>query len=278
VKALLAALATLLVLGVPAAGADAKQVSAARGDVKATLTYARNTGRYSFGYRTEKLTISRAGRTLYSGVPAIKFCGGSACSPTIGQGRRQPPLIVRDLDGDSEPEVVYTAYSGGAHCCIVAAFFELSGGGKGYTPVDRVFGNPGFRIEDLNHDGRPEVVTADDTFAYRFSPYAFSGLPLLVLRYDHGQFKGITARFKRRLRIDAKRFWHAYSGFRGHDEVAARGQIAAWAADQYRLGKRGRALAILRREVRHGHLSRPGSGAKFIRRVDRFLRKRGYGG
>ena len=269
------ALATLLIaLAAPIAGADAKQLSVRHGPVKATLTY--SSARPSPGYKTEKLTIVRAGRELYTGVPSIKGCTAFTCSPTVGFGAAQPPLIVRDLDGDGEPEVVYTAYTGGAHCCIVAAFFELASNGSHYLAVDRLFGDPGFGIKDLNHDGRPEVVTADDAFAYRFTAYAFSGLPILVLRYDHRHFKGITTHFKGRLRAESKLFWRGYKTLRAHRDDSSRGQIAAWAADQYRLGHRKHALAILRREVRRGFLSHPDAGTKFIHRLDRFLKRRGY--
>jgi hypothetical protein len=99
---------------------------------------------------------------------------------------------------------------------------------------------------------------------------------MLVLRYDHGRFKNITANFKGRLRAEAKLLWRGYKTLRPHHDDSARGQIAAWAADQYRLGRRAHALAVLRREVRRGFLSHPGAGAKFIRRLDRFLKKRGY--
>jgi hypothetical protein len=270
-----AALATLLVaLLAPAASADAKQLSVRHGPVKATLTY--SGARPSPGATTEKLTITRAGRELYSGVPSIEGCTGSTCSPTVGFGAAQPPLIVRDLDGDGEPEVVYTAFTGGAHCCIVAAFFELASDSSHYLAVDRPFGDPGFGVEDVNHDGRPEIVTGDDSFAYRFTSYAFSGLPLLVLHYAHGHFKGVTTHFKGRLRAESKLFWRGYKTLRAHRDDSSRGQIAAWAADQYRLGKRAHALAILRREVRRGFLSHPDAGTKFIHRLDRFLKRRGY--
>jgi hypothetical protein len=283
VKALLAVAAAIAVAAVNALASQAtatatatatKQLTVSGGDVKATLTYSRDSS--TFGYKTEKLTITRAGRVLYDDVPHPSACHGFACGPTVGFGPRQPPLVVRDLDGDGEPEVVYSAYTGGAHCCSVGQFFSLAGGGKRYSTVDRLFGDPGFGIEDLNRDGRPEVVTADDAFAYRFTFYAASGLPLLVLRFDHGRFAEITRRFPGRLRREAAEFWRTYKKIRKSHDDSPRGQISAWAADEYRLGRRKHALAVLRGEVRSGFLAQPGGGAKFIRTLDRFLRQRGY--
>jgi hypothetical protein len=269
----LAALVAVLALALPASAA-AKQLTVSGGGVKATLTYSRDPS--SFGYRTDKLTITRAGQELFSAVPSLKACKDFPCGPTVGFGPGLPPLVVRDLDADGEPEVVYSAYTGGAHCCSVAQFFELASDGQRYTTAERVFGDPGFGIRDLNHDGRPEIVSADDTFAYRFTSYAFSGLPMLVLRYDRGHFKAITRQFPGLLRKEAAGFWRGYKKLRGSKDDTPRGQISAWAADEYRLGKRTYALGILRREVRHGYLADPGSGAKFINTLDRFLRGRGY--
>jgi hypothetical protein len=265
-------LAAVLTLALPAA-AEATQLSVGSGQVKATLTYSKNAS--GFGYKGEKLTIVRAGQTLFNGVPGPGKCR-ETCDPTVALGSAQPPLIVRDIDDDSEPDVVYTAYTGGAHCCIVAEFYALSPDSTRYTRVSHFFGDPGFRIEDLDHNGQPEVVTADDRFAYRFTAYAFSGLPLLVLRYSHGVFTDLTTSFPGRLRAESARFWRNYKKLRGNKDDTARGQISAWAADQYRLGHRKHALAVLRAQARRGFLAHPGGAAKFITRLDRFLRKHGY--
>jgi hypothetical protein len=263
----------LLGLLAPAA-AGAQQLTVSRGDVSATLSYSRDAA--DFGYTTEKLTIVRGGQMLYDAIPHPAGCQDFACGPTVGFGFGQPPLIVRDLNADGEPEVIYTAYTGGAHCCILAQVFELAPGGAAYTAADRFFGDPGFGLGDLDSDGRLEIVTADDAFAYRFTSYAFSGLPLQVLRYDHGRFADVTNAFPGALRREAGVFWHAYKRLRKNRDDTPRGLIAAWAADQYRLGKRRYALEILHREARRGYLSHPDASGKFIRALDRFLRRGGY--
>jgi hypothetical protein len=52
--------------------------------------------------------------------------------------------------------------------------------------------------------------------------------------------------------------------------------LAAWAADQYRLGRRARALRFVRREVRSGRLRHMRGRRGFARRLDRQLRRWGY--
>ena len=267
---LLPAVVLFLLIAPPAM---AKQVTASADGVTATLTYSKDAA--TFGYKADGLEITRNGQLLYDAVPQPAACNDLPCGPAVGFSR-QPPLLVRDLDADGEPEVIYAAYTGGAHCCTIAQVFRLAGDASGYTSVDRFFGDPGFTVRDLDRDGRPEVVSADDSFAYRFTAYAFSGLPLLTLRYDHGRFHDVTGSFPRLIRRDARQFWRGYLQLRRQPDDSARGQIAAWAADQYRLGNRAYAREVLRREVRRGFLAKPGGGAKFIARLDGFLRRRGY--
>src|SRR4051794_40115117 len=172
-RLLVTAVAALaLLVAAPAAGA--KTFSAQQGSVSATLTYA-NQG-------ATNLTIARGGATLFSGVPKLKECG-QPCGPSGFDN--DPPLRVLDLDADGEPEVVYSAYTGGAHCCTGAQVYRLNAQGSGYESRERNFWDPGFQIRLF--DGVPYFFTADDAFAYRFTAYAFSGLPLLILRYSHGR-------------------------------------------------------------------------------------------
>src|SRR5690349_15442545 len=148
------------------APAGAKTFSAEQGAVKATVTYNKTA--------VTRLTIVRNGATLFDAVPGLETCGGAPCAPSGFQG--DPPLRVLDLDGDSEPEVVYSAYSGGAHCCSIAGVFELNAQGTAYTMAEHNFFDPGFQIRTTASG--PLFFTADDAFAYRFTAYAFSGLPI----------------------------------------------------------------------------------------------------
>ena len=248
-----------------AAPASAKTFSAQQNGVQATITYTKTS--------TTNLSITRNGATLFSAAPTIEGCGGPGCVPSGFAG--DPPLRVLDLDGDGEPEVVYSAYSGGAHCCSFAQVYRFDG--TTYTASEQDFWDPGFRLKDLNGDGVPEWLTADDAFAYRFTAYAFSGLPVQIFRWSAGKFTDVTKSFPAQIKADAKRWLKVYKGARNHRDGTEFGAVAAWAADQYHLGKRSAALRYLRREARAGRLRGPGAhGAKFGKVLDRFLRKRGY--
>jgi hypothetical protein len=249
------------VMAVLAAPAAAKTFTAQQGAVHATIAYNKTT--------TTRLTIARNGATVYDDVPNIEACGGAPCGPSGFEG--DPPLRVADLDADGEPEVVYSAYTGGAHCCSIAAVFRLNPAADGYLMSERNFGDPGFDLKDLNGDGRPEWLTADDLFAYRFTAYAFSGLPVQILRYAAGDFSDVTRDFPALIRKDARRWRAVYRHARRRTDRTQQGAAAAWAADEYQLGKRAAALRSLHAEVRAGHLR-----ARFVKTLDRFLRKHGY--
>ncbi|MFL5957226.1 MAG: FG-GAP repeat domain-containing protein [Solirubrobacterales bacterium] len=258
------AVAALALFAVPA---NAKTFSAQQGSVSATITYTKTA--------TTHLTISRNGATLFDGVPSLQECS-DACAPSGFTD--DPPLRVLDLDGNGEPEVVYSAYSGGAHCCSIAQVYRLNAAANGYDTSEHDFGDPGFALKDLDGDGRPEWMTGDDAFAYRFTAYAFSALPVQVLRFGADGFSDVTNSFPGTINSDLDRWWKRYRRVRGHRDGTELGPVSAWAADMYRLGKRAHVLKVLRSEARHGRLRGPGhtQGARYVKVLDKFLRKSGY--
>jgi hypothetical protein len=252
------AVAALAVLAAPASAAT---FSAQQGDVKATLDYDKS--------KATRLVIVRATTTLMDAAPSLEACGEGPCAPSGFKG--DPPLRVLDLDGDGEPEVIYSAYTGGAHCCSIAQVYRLNANVTGYTALELNFGDPGFDVQDIGGDGKPEFVSRDDAFAYRFTAYAFSGLPVLIQRYSATGFNDVTNRFPALIRKDARLWRGRYNRSRNRRDGIQRGPASAWAADKYRLGKRAQTLSFLRAEVRRGHLT-----ARFVNNLDKFLKKRGY--
>ena len=91
------------------------------------------------------------------------------------------------------PQLVLKLYWGGAHCCSIAEVFNQAPGSTRWTSSSFNFGDPGYEFADLNHDGRDEFLSADDRFAYAFTDYAASGMPLLILRWSGGHFANIRS-------------------------------------------------------------------------------------
>jgi hypothetical protein len=263
----LAALAALCLLA-PAAAATTE--TATNGVVTATLSY--DHAQDSAEWRNLLLTITRDGQQAFSDDPRFAGCESRYCAPA-GYGARDS-VSARDLDGDGEPEVIVDLYTGGAHCCVVSRFYRWTG--TGYVPADRNFGDPGYRIEDLDGDGVQELITADYRFGYAFTAFAFSLMPVRVYDLRAGHWELVTRNFPELIRKDAAAAWRY---FRKNGKLGEpRGAIAAWAADQFLLGRKASTRRTLNRLARqrrlHGEF--PTDQRKFVRTLLKFLAKRGY--
>ena len=251
-----------------AAPAHATTETASRGAVSATLTFKAD------DFRDLHLKIVRAGKLLYDAAPSDPMCN-DGCYP----GRLHDDVAsvhVRDLDGDGEPEVLVDLYTGGAHCCFLARVYSFDG--SGYGEATQAFGNADYRFGDVDRDGSAEFVSSDDRLAYEFAAYAFSVFPIRIWRYSGGAFADVTGRFRARVRKDASAKWREYREAFVRHEFPPRGAAAAWAADEYRLGKRTQTLNTLRRLARRHELpgGPPRSQPKFVAKLDAALRKLGY--
>jgi hypothetical protein len=267
-------MAVLAAAPAPALATSKTQTSSA-GAVTATFSF---TVTSKGTYPAKLLTISRAGQIVYHQPVGWRYCGSNAaaqkyCAPG-GQGSALGSVHVVDLNHTGEPNVVLDLYTGGAHCCSVEEVFSFDPGTGTYVHTDRNFGDPGERIVDLNHDGRHQFLTADDAFAYAFTDYADSGLPIEILTFTAGHFADVTRSYPKLIAKDAAQYLTAFRHHLGDGD----GLIAAWAADEYRLGRRALVSSVLATELRAGHLRSQGwpSGRKFVAALNKFLRQHGY--
>jgi hypothetical protein len=265
---LVAAVAAFAALASPA---FATSETATSGAVTATLSY--DHVQDSPEWDNLQLTIARGGTDVLAVDPHSGDCESPYCAPAGFQER--PSVLVQDLDADGEPEVVVDLYTGGAHCCFLSRFYRFDG--TTYVPSDRNFGDPGYRIADLDADGVQELVTRDYRFGYAFTAFAFSLMPVRIYDLRAGTWQLVTTRFPDEIRKDAKANWKYFLKARRYNEP--RGAIAAWAADQFMLGHKATARSTLRRLARQRRLpgfQPPKSQAKFVSKLLRFLARRGY--
>jgi hypothetical protein len=253
------------------ASAAAQTQSAQSGPVSATFTFS---GKFP-DYKRLDLTIARAGVVVYDAAVTSKSCADQ-CSPAASE-KNDSSVHVRDLDASGEPEVLLDLYTGGAHCCWVEQIFSFEQATGTYLKTEHNFGNPGFTIKDLKGDGQSEFITADNAFAYAFTDYAASGMPIQILRFAAGHLVNVTRSYPRLIRADARRYLRAFK----HHLSDGVGLIAAWAADEYMLGHGRLVRRTLATEQREGNLrsalgSSVSTGRQFVRALNRFLRKHGY--
>ena len=88
--------------------------------------------------------------------------------------------VGRDLDGDGQGDMHISSFSGGAHCCTTHQVLRLK------PRVSRIAaysaGNVGGG-EFIEVAGRktPVMISADDSSAFAFAPYANSYFPVMIL-------------------------------------------------------------------------------------------------
>lgn len=243
--------------------------TAQSGSISATFTFDQSGSSYS----RLRLQIARSGQVLYDQPVTSRYCSRS-CWPG---GFRQTSVRLLALEAGAEPDVILALYTGGAHCCGVEQVFSYSSASAAYEMAEHDFGNLGAALKPLGPGGLFEFVSADNRFAYAFSCFACSGLPVQIFAFAHGHFSDVTHRHRPLVSEDAHRWWRVFTQHLS-DGV---GFIAAWAADEDLLGHRSLVNRILARELRRGDLrSSPPipslEGSEFIRRLQKRLRHWGY--
>jgi len=264
-SALLAALAALA-LPATAAADDAGSVSASGGPVQATLSWQAA----DFGVKDPRLTVARAGATLFDGAPVSSADLCSVGCIFAGTGA-DAPLKVVDLDGDGEPEVLVDTFTGGAHCCVISDVLKFTG--AAYARSEFNWGSGGYKLADRDRDGRPELSGLDPAFEDAFTSHAASFGPPVVLAFDatsKGGFRDVTRRFPSVVRRNAKEALHILGlARRQHGETE--GAVAAYVADLYLLRRAREVRPYLSRARKRGDVPRG-----FDRRLLAFLHKQGY--
>ena len=246
---------------------------AAFGEVAAVLSYRHDPSDVVTPYSALRLSITRDGMRLYDAPVSGPICG-TDCWPAGPNA-----LHVIDLGGSGEPDVLVDLYSGGEHCCYVDDIHVYRPTTHSYLTIGHIWGDPGYTLERLGGPRKqPELVSADDRFAYSFAAYAFSALPVQIWRLTGVRLLDVTRDYPAQIRPDAKRWWRSYYAARKTD--FGLGFLAAWAADEYNLGAGARVDATLAQlRAAHELRSTPGfgpGGAGFTAHLDRFLRQTGY--
>ena len=270
----LVAAATVLSLAA-APPALATTQTAQSGSVSATFTFS---GSYP-NFTGMRLSIAQGGTVYYNEPVASKLCG-TYCAPGSPSGKGTS-VHALDLEHDGQPDVILDLYSGGAHCCSIEQVFSFDPGTMTYTETQHDFGDPGAEIVDLGHDGRYEFLTADDWFAYEFTDFAASGLPIQILTFSDGRFLNVTRHYPKLIARDAAGWRRAFNSMAKQHYSDSVGVVAAWAADEELLGHAKLVNRFLANQLKAGHLNsalspEEPSGAKFVTKLRKFLRRHGY--
>lgn len=255
------------------AGAATQTVT--KEDVTATFTY-HGTSPFS---QNPHLKISQNGKVVYDQWVRSAWCG-KECSANVIAGSRKVVHVVH-LSKSGLPSVVLDLYSGGAHCCAVEQVYSFKPNSPVIGKIEHNFGDPGVRLVKLGADGSFDLLSADDTFAYAFTDFAASGLPIEILSFSHDSFHNVTRSFPNLIAKDANQWMNAFKSQSSTHYLDSVGLVAAWAADEDLLGHSAVVARFLAIEAKAGHLNSvmspvTSSGPKYVIALQKFLRKHGY--
>jgi hypothetical protein len=270
----LAVAAGLLVAAAPVAeGPEPRKAVAGSGVTRAELTFWEQPNRST---RAPRIRIERSERQVFAErIPPHPFAVSPAYAVHVSD--ESGWFTVRDLDGDREPEVAVVAFWSGAYCCAWWRVYRFDG--RTYRPSVHWWGTFGAvpALRDLDGDDRPELVSYDDRFEALTADVAVFH-PVQIWSYVGGRFTDVTRRHRRQVDAEARRLWRYYLGHRRNR--TARYVLAAWAAEQYLLGRRRVADSGLNQALRRGDLDGRIGGPRdpkaYLRALKRFLRRTGY--
>jgi hypothetical protein len=198
--------------------------------VEAELTFHRTS---AYRYIGVRMLIRRDGMSYLDRTPG-RLC--QLCVPQpFGVGAGIKPVHVIQLDSDSEPEVVFDLFSGGAHCCIYSYIYRYDPARELYVGLRHDFRDFGYRFVAVRRGGPYDLSSFDARFAYKFGCFLCSRFPPQVWAYLGGRLLDVTRRYPRLVRRDLRREQRIYDHWRGRGNV--RPALAALVADRCLLGK-----------------------------------------
>lgn len=182
-------------------------------------------------------------------------------------------IRIIELDpSNALPEVMMTSYTGGAHCCTLLTIFSAQSDG-GWLRIDggSFDGAPDFP-QDLDGDGRFELVNTDNAFLKAFDCYECSYAPEEIRRLENGRLTDVSTNetFKDRHRARLGEMWkHGWED----GAAASEGFLAGFVATAQRTGDSADAWTFL--DKNYAAPKKP-TDAPFAERLRSFLAGENY--
>lgn len=192
-------------------------------------------------------TVEDTPVSLLTDTPLLEHIGLSSSPWALVQ------IVELDVDNNS-PEVLFSQYSGGAHCCALATIFRENDQGAWQAIDAGAFDGDIFAATEPVPGHGYLLATVDNRFFYRFSPYAASSPPPQFLALQGDQIVDVSDRphLRSLFEEDAKRKAQRLASYRGGGGV--NGLLAGYAASHARAGRIEEAWpVVLQRYDRDSH-------------------------
>jgi hypothetical protein len=107
------------------------------------------------------------------------------------------------INKELEKVIFIDLYSGGAHCCSSLLVGKISG--NEFKILDSLmWGNSGYKVEDIDNDGTLEIEGGKDMFAYAFTNYAETRFPPVIYRFENDHLMDATNKYPYIIKEDIK--------------------------------------------------------------------------
>jgi hypothetical protein len=224
--------------------------------LSAGSTTARLSGRSGAAYdgtprlRSAKLTLTRGSSTWSTTVkPVVRTSGNGVLVSGVESRSSSSPLCLATFSPGNAPVALVGVTSALNQCCSYVRTYS-----PGVRPTSRLqSGTVG--VGAVSVAGTALLRTGDGTFLARFTDYADSVAPLRLLSLRAGRQVDVTAAHPALLRADARRWWRLST-----KKTDRLGLLAAWTADEVRLGRTTAAFHTLDRLAGDGKLTGPKGG------------------
>jgi hypothetical protein len=191
------------------------------------------------------------------------------------------------------PQVVITAYSGGAHCCTQTWVLSKPDNAADWRLVDLgARDGDGFALEDVDGDGVWEMIASDDAFLYSFDSYANSYAPVVYWQMSGDRLVDISTTLPVHGELERDLAYIEFDAKTDPERWKSNGFLAAWVASKIRLGQGEDAWTVMLENFSHEakgsvldcdpdladcETTQSSAKVSFPNALARFLQETGYG-
>ncbi|MNI30396.1 hypothetical protein D3C73_842430 [compost metagenome] len=197
-------------------------------------------------YRVGGYSLTVAPIVDSEGLPAAQLKiiapdGAPLDHQTSGSSWANLSFMVVQMDaGAPARQLIVADYSGGAHCCTQVTVFERRDGRWNRSELGSWDGDVPATPEDLDNDGRKEMVFVDQAFLYAFASYAESAAPPVIKQVHQGKISTLSTE---------RAFRPTYAAYleevRPDCLAGSNGACAAFVATAARLGQLDAAWSLM---------------------------------
>lgn len=168
--------------------------------------------------------------------------GGAQFSFTVGKDGEYNDFESRaaliKLDAKSPvPQLVFTRYSGGAHCCTNTWIVSKAEAAADWSIKDLgKLDSSGYWFDDVDGDGGQELLNVDNAFLYAFDSYAGSFAPIHISKFKDGSLEDVSTEASMRPRLLQDLAGMEFQAKINADLWKSNGFLVAWLANKIRLG------------------------------------------